>query len=672
MPDFIPQAALDYIKSKSLKAGFSYKDVWHEEHATAFTVAKAMQLDVLSDLHNAVIKAVESGESFDTFRKNIAPILQQKGWWGKKEMTDPLTGKTAAAQLGSGRRLKTIYRVNMRSAYQKGQYERTMASDLHPYLMYRIGPSLNHRPEHAAWDGLILPKTDPWWDAHFPPNGWGCKCYTRAVSEARKKQYEENGVPVPPGANGTGGGTLNIKTEAPPVKHAAYFNERKGTVEKVPEGIDPAFNWNAGKGCTKAAEQKLHEAEKNYKTAAAQKPKKEYLTKKKLEADIAAIDAQMKTAKGKKAVAELKAKKAEAQKLLNTKFASAEKKTLVKQQAALQKELDAIKIKTYNGIWKTEVTTADWAEKSGSIQAKKEYFKYKLSEGVLADADKIKFEQFIKDLDEFDAEGKRYYAVLSELQKTEARLTALKKGSILNEGSGNAFTQARKNAALWAKTTKEADDVARGISGEAWKTAPQTERKAIYDYTTGSGGFNRPLRGYEGNWSNFKGIGKVGLNAEGRAEAIEHMTRIIDKSYYDIDIWLQRGIETPSGAARFLQIPESVLRNSTQEKLQELIGTNITDAGFVSCGSTKGKGFSGYIFNIYCPKGTKMMYAEPFSHYGNGQQLNWDGIAKQAGFGYEDETIIQRGTTFRIAKVEKKGGSAYFDIEVVSQINGGR
>jgi uncharacterized protein with gpF-like domain len=69
MADFIPKAALDYIKNKKLKVGFSYKGVWHEEHAAAFTVAKAMQIDVLSDLHNAVIQAVEKGQSFDTFKK---------------------------------------------------------------------------------------------------------------------------------------------------------------------------------------------------------------------------------------------------------------------------------------------------------------------------------------------------------------------------------------------------------------------------------------------------------------------------------------------------------------------------------------------------------------------------------------------------------------------------
>ncbi|MDR2733382.1 MAG: hypothetical protein LBC99_01915 [Spirochaetota bacterium] len=75
----IPKAALEYIKNKKLKVGFSYKDVWQEEHAAAFTVAKAMQLDVLADLHTAVTEAMAKGQSFESFKKNLKPLLQQKG-----------------------------------------------------------------------------------------------------------------------------------------------------------------------------------------------------------------------------------------------------------------------------------------------------------------------------------------------------------------------------------------------------------------------------------------------------------------------------------------------------------------------------------------------------------------------------------------------------------------
>ena len=249
MPEkFIPKEALDYIKNKNLKVGFSYKDVWNEEHATAFTVAKAMQIDVLSDMKKAVEKAIEDGQSFETFKKNIKPTLQQKGWWGKKQMTDPLTGREVNAQLGSDRRLQLIYETNLRNAYQKGQYERTMASDLHPYLIYRVGNSVKHREDHLSWNGLILPKDDPWWDDHFPQRKFRCKCYTRAISEARKKRYERDGIRIPPTVDGSDpGGILHIQTQAPKTTYRSYYNERKGTIERVPNGVDPAFNWFVGK-----------------------------------------------------------------------------------------------------------------------------------------------------------------------------------------------------------------------------------------------------------------------------------------------------------------------------------------------------------------------------------------------------------------------------------------
>jgi uncharacterized protein with gpF-like domain len=672
MADIVPKEALAYLKNKKLHPAFSYKDVWHEEHAAAFTVAKAMQLDVLSDLHTAVVDAMEHGQSFESFRKNIKPLLQQKGWWGKKEMTDPLTGQTVNARLGSDRRLQTIYRVNMRSAYQKGQYDRTMASDLHPYLMYRIGPSVQHREDHASWDGLILPKDDPWWDSHFPPNGWGCKCYTRAVTKARKKQYEENGIPTAPRLDGTGGGNVPAKTQAPPVKYKTYFNERKGTMERVPEGVDPAFNWNQGKAVNKAVLQKLEESKQNYEKAAAVQPKKEYLTKKKLEGSIASIDAQIKGAADKQAIAGLEAKKAEYQQLLDKKFLTAEKKKLLKEQASLQKEFDSITVKTYSGIWKEDVLTTDWKEKSAAIQAKKDYYLDQINNYGLPPDAAAPLRKKLALLEEFADEGKRYYEIQTELIKVQNSLTALKKGGIVKSGLDDVFSEARKNAALWAKSPEAADDVLREVCGKVWQNATKAERRAIYDYTCGSGSFNRPLRGYDGNWSNFKGIGKVDLNTENRASAIKEMTRLIDKSSYNVDIWLQRGVETSQGAASFLGIPEKDLRNLTQTQLeQKLIRKPVTDQAFVSCGSAKGKGFSGYIFNIYCPKGTRMMYAEPFSSYGRGAGLDWNGIAKQADFGHEDEMIIQRGTTFKVIKVEKKGGNTYFDLEVVSQIIGG-
>ncbi|KLI19578.1 F protein [Brachyspira hyodysenteriae] len=240
----IPQKALDYIKQKKLRIGFYYQDVWNEEHLTAFTAAKVMQLDILQDMKESIEKAIENGETLEQFKKNLLPILYQKGWTGKQLIEDPITKEIKEVYIDTPSRLKTIYETNLRSAYMKGRFDRAYNSTLHPYLMYRIGPSKNHRKEHLEWDGLILDKNDPFWLSHNPPNGWGCKCYTVAISKARKEKYEKEGIPTADGDGQTK--KIKVKTQRPKIEYTTYINKRNGTISKVPKGVDPAFNFNQG------------------------------------------------------------------------------------------------------------------------------------------------------------------------------------------------------------------------------------------------------------------------------------------------------------------------------------------------------------------------------------------------------------------------------------------
>ena len=59
-----------------------------------------------------------------------------------------------------------------------------------------------------------------------------------------------------------------------------------------------------------------------------------------------------------------------------------------------------------------------------------------------------------------------------------------------------------------------------------------------------------------------------------------------------------------------------------------------------------------------------MIYAEPFSHYGAGGKLKWDGISGQKTFGSEFEVIIQRGAKYKVTKIECKAGMTYIDLEI--------
>ena len=357
---------------------------------------------------------------------------------------------------------------------------------------------------------------------------------------------------------------------------------------------------------------------------------------------------------------------------LNEKLIAKQKKALAKEQidleaqkAALQQQLDDFEIKTYSGIWyNKDVTTADWA--GLNIQGKKQFYEGKFI--TETDPDKMKeFQELYKQVQELDTEGKAYHDIQAELQKVQAQiqkvqsdLQKLENGGIM-DAVDDAFTQARKDAAMWAKSTQEADKQLRKVCGDVWQAANRTERHAIYDYTSGSGKFNRPLSGFQGGWGSYnnKGVGNVDLNYEGAYKEIKSMTDIISKSTYDFDVWLQRGCGTEA-IESFLGLPNGTLGRMTHDQLQQFVDRESRIFSFTSTGVAKGKGFSGnVIMNIYAPKGTQMMYAEPFSAFGNGGGKSWNGIDPQSTFGYESEMIIQRGAYYRITKIEKSHGTIY-------------
>ena len=437
-------------------------------------------------------------------------------------------------------------------------------------------------------------------------------------------------------------------------------------------------------------------------------PKKEYMTKKKLEGLIADADTQItdlqeqfKVATGgwtyeelikdfgsmedftdgsdlaalksiQDQISQITAQKDQWQEALNEKLVAAEMKKLKKESLLLQDQVDAFDIKTYSGIWKDDVTTAEWLSKHGSIQAKKDYFTNKLLNAV--DLDEMnKWKDLIQQLEEFDVEGKAYYDLQSQLKKIQGDLQLLQNGGKIDDAAA-AYTWARKDAALWAKSTRAADDRLREVCGQVWQGASRSERHAIYDYTSGSGKFNRPLSGFEkpysmpgSGWEQkyFKGPGQVWIDYEGAGDEIREMTELISRSTYEFDVWLQRG-----GAATemdsLLGLAPGTFKSMSEADLQQFVDKFGRRTAFTSTGVAKGKGFSGdVIMNVYAPSGTQMMYAEPFSAFGNGGGSGWDGISPQSSFGSESEMIIQRGAYFKITKIERSGsGTIFVDMEV--------
>ena len=179
-----PTAAINFLKKKGYKIGFNWTDVWKREHQIAFTVAKAMKTDLLQDIKQSLEDALEKGVPFQKWKENLQPILERKGWWGKKELVNPHTGLKEEVQLGSPRRLSIIYDTNVRMAYAAGHWEAFEENKkAAPFLRYVCVMDGRTREEHRQWHNTVLPVDHPFWETHYPPNGWRCRCSVISYSQ---------------------------------------------------------------------------------------------------------------------------------------------------------------------------------------------------------------------------------------------------------------------------------------------------------------------------------------------------------------------------------------------------------------------------------------------------------------------------------------------------------
>lgn len=243
-----PPEVSGYFKNKTVKPAFSYLDVWAEEHAYMFTVAKTTELEVTNAFHRTIGQAFDEGKGFDNWKPLIQAELSKLGWWQPRMVSDPSgIDPDRMVNFASDRRLKTIFWSNMNSARSAGQWERAQRSKRAlPYVLYMRTTSGDPREEHLQWVGLILPIDHPFWRTHWPPNGWLCKCQVRMISarEAKSLIGTTRVIGKDPDDNDI---TMRY-TDSPPDlgPDRQHRNRRTGEITMVPPGIDPGWHTNSG------------------------------------------------------------------------------------------------------------------------------------------------------------------------------------------------------------------------------------------------------------------------------------------------------------------------------------------------------------------------------------------------------------------------------------------
>lgn len=219
-----------FFRAKTNVPTERWTDLWQEEHDHAFMVAGANRIDLLADLRQAVDRAIADGGSLDQFRQDFDQVVAKYGW--------DYTG-------GRDWRTRVIYETNLRTSYAAGRYAQLQdLKKVRPFWRYRHSDSVQHpRPQHLAWNNLVLPADDPWWNTHFPPNGWGCQCTVEALNARDLERMGKDGP-----------------DDAPPDDMQEVIVGQRGpapiTVE-TPDGVDPGFGYAPGQSAFEQLAQNL-------------------------------------------------------------------------------------------------------------------------------------------------------------------------------------------------------------------------------------------------------------------------------------------------------------------------------------------------------------------------------------------------------------------------------
>jgi len=166
---FNEQVAFFRNKLKKLRPTTSSADPEYQKtaHDKAFMVAGAQCADLLSDFAAAVDKAIAQGTGLGEFQKDFDKIVDRHGW----------------AHTGDRNwRSSVIYNTNLSTSYAAGRLAQIHEAGF-SHMVYKHSRTVeNPRLAHVALDGTTLPIDDPFWDTHYPPNGWGCQCRVVGIS----------------------------------------------------------------------------------------------------------------------------------------------------------------------------------------------------------------------------------------------------------------------------------------------------------------------------------------------------------------------------------------------------------------------------------------------------------------------------------------------------------
>lgn len=144
--------------------------------SASFFSARVAAANVLGALREEVTAIAEGERSYSESRKRLTEFLASAGYG----IPDPQAkGDRDLADIASTARLELVLRQNVamqQAVAQREVSEHPAVLEIFPCYEYVTARDDAVREDHAALDGLVLRKDDPFWRTHFPPWDYNCRC----------------------------------------------------------------------------------------------------------------------------------------------------------------------------------------------------------------------------------------------------------------------------------------------------------------------------------------------------------------------------------------------------------------------------------------------------------------------------------------------------------------
>lgn len=214
-----------------------FKQMLPEIKARAICVSGIQDLDAVQRVRDA-IATLPQGANWNDVKKQVTAEISP--YLVTAEDAEGRTAQMAAARARAELLLRTHGFQAYAAARYRNQFDPASASG---YLRYETQGDVRVRPEHKALDGVILPKSDPFWQTHYPPWDWGCRCLAIEMEDDEVTAIRKTEADLPADKR-----TVLSESQRAAISSGSGRLARDGrSYDLTPREGDKAYAWQPGR-----------------------------------------------------------------------------------------------------------------------------------------------------------------------------------------------------------------------------------------------------------------------------------------------------------------------------------------------------------------------------------------------------------------------------------------